>query len=1741
MAESVEMNEQSIKNLKQQDRTEVLNHFEEIGFPLVKFDVNTEYDENNRLVSNFEVEDTLSGQVYKIIWHKDDEPTLKQLNDVSILQDSDGNLSMSLNTSKPISFEKKQKNLRFNTEILKVDVRQSVKEEIDFKDFSDLNTPDYKDTNADDPDVSIETQDVRIENLNEVQLIALEELLAESEADLSEEMEAIDDYEKETRLWTFEEVDKLYNKGISKDDKRAFLIWLQGRANKQLKGDFHKAYGTPYPAPTDVVSELLNKNKIYIDFSQRKGERLQPKVIFESGNIWRKWEALENNKDTFLQKFGKKIYENHLNALRKVWEETKDTRLRVDGGSKDMRIVLLPTSEIANQIYVYGYISPVDKTYKKNIGIYTSVSRKGEISQNKFSLPQDKDGNVARASNIVKTKKISLLTAFVNWCYESGGLENATQFGIQWSNKTRNVYDLIFAYLSNSNNPYGSSVEGEERWEREKDDARKVGNRLFAQFLADGLLPSDKNSIEVIWNTIYNFYKDPNLEQVPIGFRYKKFLEGKIFKLRKFNINAVKYYLTRGSVGLAYGVGIGKTFCSIFVMKQAMDLGLAKRPLVIVPNQVYTQFAQEIYLGLGDKYNPMYVQEESESQNLSKYNRRVVRDKKGRLRSIGGKLNMIYNGGGEVNNRKGNNAVNGINLCTYEALPKMIFDEQPLYDRQTKRIKKYWLDQAIKIISQARPDFDKQEILAKILDKNYSQALFGMDDPIKDPILINTTATNYDMVVVDEAHNFNKLFGKVLSALDPSDKKLGREKNPYSSIKETGGQDEGSARALKLFWLSQFIQSKSSMKNTILLSATPFTNNPVQVFSMMTYLDIDMLREAKVDIIKDFFDLFAKVEYAVDFKTDLTLVNRQKLVGWSNIIALQKLIYRVFDKSNREDEDNVVSRPNKIVLPLKKKLIGGKSYTLPKSNQISTTLTLSPFQQELWNNVRLYAQGGEDSINLDEIKNRDTLNTTRYSKATLSKMSDYTDDGLDYSNPEQLDDGSEEGNSSKREAKAIMCLSWGRQLSLNPYLFDWSGYKKNPTAKEYIEASPKLQYTMDCIKSVRDFHIQDKSKISGQVIYMNSGVDTFSLLRDYLVKEIGFDVNEIGIISGAGNFIGTNQFKDKKTIADRFLGFQMNSNTGKREEFSESERVKVLIGSQAIKEGINLQSYGSVLYNVYLDFNPTDQVQIEGRIWRQGNRYDNVRIVVPLMSDCIDVFMFQKLQDKTERINQVWTRDGNANELDTDSFDPSELKYELIKNPQILAQLEKDDLRLKIDEDITKETENFSGLVNTSLLFQNYDLLTRKPFVFDSYDSEFQNNFYVNAYYVLNQLRCDLITKPLFDLGNYKAYLSKLDKANEQTFDFIDFPTPLDLAEYITDNRSEINIPVNMDVFRNSEVDLLSKSEQSTLNGMLNYSSLDLVALMRKLLNEKSVAYPRYMEQGGTLIKWDDKKLTTKLSDVLGSSKSDKIVKGAIRYIFQINIDGELNIQGEDDNWKNGLSYLVNSDLNTIPTKKALQNQLKKIPMWESVLSKMSKKNGVFWNGESNQWFNMSDFATISNYKKFGDKKLNSLGLRSVNDLFATIKKSQDFINELRLRKQAVNTDELSNALVKLAKNNLSNLAKEDFRKGNEISKRLDEFKNSNPDYLGNEMLNVLFNKVKSYDQIVQSIPMVSEEEKSGLRKSDDLLEKELVKVSRNVRKDEIRAIKEEIAELQEYAEEEEGEELKETLQLIEELKIKLN
>jgi len=106
------------------------------------------------------------------------------------------------------------------------------------------------------------------------------------------------------------------------------------------------------------------------------------------------------------------------------------------------------------------------------------------------------------------------------------------------------------------------------------------------------------------------------------------------------------------------------------------------------------------------------------------------------------------------------------------------------------------------------------------------------------------------------------------------------------------------------------------------------------------------------------------------------------------------------------------------------------------------------------------------------------------------------------------------------------------------------------------------------------------------------------------------------------------------------------------------------------------------LYNCFIDWNPTDIQQLEGRIYRQKNTFAAVRIVNPLVVDSADIFLFQKLQEKTARLNTIWATDGRTNVLHTEEFNPEELKYALIRNPKVIAELKIIEQKAKLQSEL---------------------------------------------------------------------------------------------------------------------------------------------------------------------------------------------------------------------------------------------------------------------------------------------------------------------------------------------------------------------------------------------------------------------------------------------------------------------------
>ncbi|WP_414017733.1 helicase C-terminal domain-containing protein [Chryseobacterium sp. JJR-5R] len=187
---------------------------------------------------------------------------------------------------------------------------------------------------------------------------------------------------------------------------------------------------------------------------------------------------------------------------------------------------------------------------------------------------------------------------------------------------------------------------------------------------------------------------------------------------------------------------------------------------------------------------------------------------------------------------------------------------------------------------------------------------------------------------------------------------------------------------------------------------------------------------------------------------------------------------------------------------------------------------------------------------------------------------------------------------------------------------------------------------------------------AGQIIYSELAVSEFPKLKEYLVREVGYKAEEIGIISGA-------------TTKKQRLAIQDDFNSGK---------IKIVIGSEAIQEGMNLQEKTSDVYILSLPYNFTSLRQVEGRAWRQGNENENVRINFMLTNDSIDVFMLQKLQAKQARYAEAMKK--GVDVLDISDIDTQELKTAIITDPYTRANIEIEVLKKKIESDINRLTSD---------------------------------------------------------------------------------------------------------------------------------------------------------------------------------------------------------------------------------------------------------------------------------------------------------------------------------------------------------------------------------------------------------------------------------------------------------------------
>jgi superfamily II DNA or RNA helicase len=652
-------------------------------------------------------------------------------------------------------------------------------------------------------------------------------------------------------------------------------------------------------------------------------------------------------------------------------------------------------------------------------------------------------------------------------------------------------------------------------------ERRKVAaNDLFHKFVREELSDELRERFVKDFNRNFNSIYVPDYSRFPLFSKIFQNFKGKELKLTEVQKAGIGRLTTKGVGLLAHEVGFGKTLSGILSMHEAMERGNAKRPLIVVPNDsILKQWVETIFETVPNA-----------------------------------KLNVLGNLGKDYDLSKFDNKDGEITIVTYEGFNNIGFSESITQDLASKF--SYISESELRSVNSiSERDFQIELEKEKELEGKMKRGkIYDWED------------FGFDHMTFDEVHNANHIVGKVRI-----------EDRRFASDFRSQNQ-QTSKLGINTWMASQYIQDRYNGRNVTLLSATPFTNKPLEYYSILSLIANKRLEESGYFNVNTFFETFMEADndMEIDAKGDVKF--KANVRRFKNNSLFQQLLSEFIDIKGEEDNPELI-RPNKI----------NKEYKIEQND-------LTQEQYDL--------------------------------------LTDNFDD--------------------TQKGAILTHILNARLIAISPYLSPYYDGEL-PSVKEFIEHSPKLNETMNLIR-------QNKMDIpdSGQIIYSELAVSEFLKIRDYLVTEVGYKPEEVGVITGA-------------TTKPNRLKIQDDFNSGK---------IKIIIGSEAIQEGMNLQENTTDLYMLSLPYNFTTLRQVEGRAWRQGNKHENVRVNFMLTNDSIDVFMLQKLQSKQARYLEAMKK--GANVLDVSDISTQELKTSIITDPETRANIEIELLKKKIEVEKNK-------------------------------------------------------------------------------------------------------------------------------------------------------------------------------------------------------------------------------------------------------------------------------------------------------------------------------------------------------------------------------------------------------------------------------------------------------------------------
>lgn len=683
-------------------------------------------------------------------------------------------------------------------------------------------------------------------------------------------------------------------------------------------------------------------------------------------------------------------------------------------------------------------------------------------------------------------------------------------------------------------------------------DCQQAIHQLFDEWIST--IPLEKQrELESIYNYRFNNTVLPNYD----GSMYKFSSDNSNRPLYPHQKNAVVRSLLEGRALYDHVVGAGKTRVMVATLLEGKQIGLWKKPIVVVPNHLIAQWGKEIAEDYPGSNICLATVESMESKNRKEFLSQVMTNDYDLIVMGHSHFKHIGLEPGVYENFI-RNQINELNASIASA-PKGISVKQ-----QQRAIK------GLESRLDAQIERNKQNAGAITMDE-----------------------LGIDAIAVDEAHLFKNL--------------------AYTSVKQIAGLNDqkGSQRATDLLLKMHYIQERYG-RGTFLATGTPFSNSICEIYVMQRYLDNANLEQKGISSFDAWVDTFGEITKNWEISASgQGYQMKERLSSFKNCPELA-MMYRSFaDVFTTEDLKSV----GHIKIPT---AIYEKSVELPSEIQ---------------------------KIHFKEIINR------------VNKIQN----GID-----------------PREDNMLKLTSFAKNSALDPRIID----------SAYLDfESSKVNKLVD---NVFNTYKATASNLGTQVIFCDSSTPKEKTNTDKLAKSLEKSeavevdkedtiTSEIDVLAqGDFRFIIYEDIRSKllaKGVPLSEIAFIHDYNTDKQKQGLydqvNSGEVRIVLGSTSkLGAGTNMQKKLVTLHHLDVPWRPSDLIQREGRIIRQGNTNDQISIYRYITEGTYDARSWQIIENKA-KIAQQFTSSMDSKvrkiaDVGMQTMNAAELKASATGNPYAL-------------------------------------------------------------------------------------------------------------------------------------------------------------------------------------------------------------------------------------------------------------------------------------------------------------------------------------------------------------------------------------------------------------------------------------------------------------------------------------------